>query len=258
MTTTHEPGLVSPDLLALTRSLGRPDRDLVILAEGNTSQLLDDGRLVVKASGSRMRDVCEEDFVVVDQAPLVDLVTSPSSTQADLTDALDAGRVDGLRRRGSIETLVHVAVQAVKPAAFVGHTHPTAMIGLLSSVHAESAFDYAAYSDEAVVIGRPLYVPYAQPGIDLGRVFHARLKGYVDRYGELPQLVTLGNHGIVAIAPTPDGVEAISDMAVKAAQVRTAAYSVGGVVPLSADSVDRFFAREDIGERRGNIARGRL
>ena len=43
--------LVSPELVALTL-LGEPDRDLVILAEGNTSELLDDGRLVVKASGA--------------------------------------------------------------------------------------------------------------------------------------------------------------------------------------------------------------
>jgi rhamnose utilization protein RhaD (predicted bifunctional aldolase and dehydrogenase) len=258
VTAVHEPGLVGDDLLALTRSLGRVERDLVILAEGNTSELLDDGRLVVKASGSRMRDASAEDFVVVDLPPLVDLLTSDSSTQADLTAALDAGTVAGRRRRGSIETLVHVAVQAVAPATFVGHTHPTAMIGLLASIHAETAFDYAAYSDEAVVIGRPLYVPYAQPGIDLGKLFHVRLAAYVERYGDLPQLVTLGNHGIVAIAPTAEGIEAISDMAVKAAQVRTAAYAIGGVVPLSAESVDTFFARDDISERRGNIAQGQL
>lgn len=258
MTATHEPGSVSAELLALTRSLGRPERDLVILAEGNTSELLTDGRLAVKASGSRMLDVAAEDFVVVDLPPLVDLITSATSTQADLTQALDAGIVDGRRRRGSIETLVHVAVQAVRPVPFVGHTHPTAMIGLLASIHAETAFDRAAYSDEAVVIGRPLFVPYAQPGIDLGKLFHARLVEYVETYGDLPQLVTLGNHGIVAIAPTAEGVEAISDMAVKAAQVRTAAYAMGGIRPLDAESVDKFFAREDISERRGNISLGRL
>jgi ribulose-5-phosphate 4-epimerase/fuculose-1-phosphate aldolase len=211
MTADHKPELVSPALLALTRSLGERDRDLVILAEGNTSQLLDDGRLVVKASGARMRDVSADDFVVVDLPPLVDLITSPTATQDDLTAALDAGTINGRRRRGSIETLVHVAVQAVKPAAYVGHTHPTAVIGLLASVCAETAFDYAAYSDEAVVIGRPLFVPYAQPGIDLGKAFFQRLEQYADRHGDLPQLVTLGNHGIVAIAPTAEGIEAISE-----------------------------------------------
>ncbi len=258
MTVKHQPDLVSPDLLGLTRSLGDPRRDLVILAEGNTSQLLEDGRLVVKASGVRMRDVTADDFVVVDLPPLVDLITSDTSTQADLTEALDVGEVNGRHRRGSIETLVHVAVQAVQPTTYVGHTHPTAVIGLLASVHAETAFDCAAYSDEAVVIGRPLYVPYEQPGIDLGKVFYQRLVEYVDRHQHLPQLVALANHGIVAIGPTADGVDAISEMAVKAAQVRTLAYSVGGLTPLRSESVDKFFARVDIAERRGDIAMGQL
>lgn len=258
MSTVHAPELVSDDLVALTRSLGAADRDLVILAEGNTSHRLDDGRLVVEASGSRMRDVTREDFVVVDLPPLVELLTSATATQADLTAALDAGEVGGRRVRGSIETLVHVAVQAVRPTSWVGHTHPTAVIGLLASVHAETAFDRSAYSDEAVVIGRPLFVPYAQPGIDLGRVFHARLVEYVEQNGELPQLVLLANHGIVALAPTADGIEGICEMAVKAARVRTLAYSVGGVAPLSRESVEKFFLRDDIAERRANLSRGEL
>ena len=257
MTATHEP-LVSRDLLELTRALGEPERDQVILAEGNTSQRLPDGRLVVKASGARMRDSAADDFVVVDLPPLVDMLTSTTATQADLTAALDCGEVDGRRRRGSIETLVHVAVQAVQPVEYVGHTHPTEVIGLLASPHAPTAFECAAYSDEAVVIGRPLFVPYAQPGIDLGRVFHARLRAHVDDTGRLPQLVLLANHGIVALAPTAAGVLGIAEMATKAARVRRIAYSLGGLVPLSEDAVDKFFARDDIAERRGNLSEGQL
>ena len=258
MTARHEPALVSADLLALTRSLGDPAKEQVILAEGNTSQLLDDGRLVVKASGSRMRDATADDFVVVDLPPLVDLIRSESATQADLTAALDAGEIDGRRRRGSIETLVHVAVQAVQPAAYIGHTHPTEVVGLLASSQAETAFARAAYSDEAVVIGRPLFVPYAQPGIDLGRLFFQRLVDHVERSGQLPQLVLLANHGIVAIAPTADGVEGLCEMAVKAAKVRRIAWSVGELTPLTDEAIDKFFGRDDIAERRGNLSRGRL
>jgi rhamnose utilization protein RhaD (predicted bifunctional aldolase and dehydrogenase) len=258
MTARHEPARVSADLLALTRSLGDPAKEQVILAEGNTSQLLDDGRLVVKASGSRMRDATADDFVVVDLPPLVDLIRSESATQADLTAALDAGEIDGRRRRGSIETLVHVAVQAVQPAAYIGHTHPTEVVGLLASSQAETAFARAAYSDEAVVIGRPLFVPYAQPGIDLGRLFFQRLVNHVERSGQLPQLVLLANHGIVAIAPTAEGVEGLCEMAVKAAKVRRIAWSVGELTPLTDEAIDTFFGRDDIVERRGNLSRGRL
>ena len=254
MTAVWEPALVGEELVALTRSLGEPSRGLVILAEGNTSQRLPDGRVVVKASGSSMRTAAAEDFVVVDVDPLVELMSSPTATQADLTAALDAGEHAGRRRRASIETLVHVAAQAFAPTPFVGHTHPTAVVGLLASVHAATAWHRHVYSDEAVVVGRPLYVPYATPGIDLGRVYLEALRQHVDAHGELPTLVLLGNHGIVVNAPTAAGVEAVSEMAVKGALVRTAAYSVGGVAPLETASVERFFAREDIIERRARIA----
>jgi rhamnose utilization protein RhaD (predicted bifunctional aldolase and dehydrogenase) len=254
MTAVWDPGLVGEELVALTRSLGERSRARVILAEGNTSQRLPDGRVVVKASGSSMRTATVEDFVVVDVDPLLELMSSPTATQADLTAALDAGEHAGRRRRASIETLVHVAAQAFAPTPFVGHTHPTAVVGLLASVHAATAWHRHVYSDEAVVVGRPLYVPYATPGIDLGRVYLEALRQHVDAHGELPTLVLLGNHGIVVNAPTAAGVEAVSEMAVKGALVRTAAYSVGGVAPLETASVERFFAREDIIERRARLA----
>ncbi|HET8593879.1 MAG TPA: class II aldolase/adducin family protein, partial [Intrasporangium sp.] len=232
--------------------------------EGNTSELLDDGRLVVKASGANLASSTKDDFVLVDVDEVMALVDDPSATQADLTAVLvaeDAPRADGRPRRGSIETLVHAAVarlaREVGGMRFVGHTHPTDVVGLLASVHAADAWARIVYSDEAVVIGHPLYVPYATPGIDLGRLYDARLREYVGVHGRLPQLVLLGNHGIVALAPTTAGVEAVSLMAVKGARVRTAALSVGGVAPLSAADVAKFFARDDVAERRTNLARGR-
>ena len=46
-------------------------------------------------------------------------------------------------------------------------------------------------------------------------------------------------------------------MAVKGARVRATAYAVGGVAPLSDEDVEKFFARDDIAERRANLSRGR-
>lgn len=254
MTCTWNPEFVSPDLLALTHALGRPEKDFVILAEGNTSQRLDDARIVVKASGARMASATAEDFVVCEVAPLVELMDSPLATQQDLISHLDAGEHHGAKRRGSIETLIHVAVQSLRPTQFVGHTHPTALVSLLASVHQESAFDSFVYSDEAIVIGTTLYVPYAQPGIDLGRLFLARLRDYWAEHNDLPSLVLLGNHGIVALADTAGGVEAITEMAYKGAQVRLQALAAGGVKPLSNEAVKAYFEREDMAERRRNLS----
>lgn len=254
MSTFWNPDLVPAALITLTRSLGAPAKDLVILAEGNTSQRLDENRIVVKASGANMASSTAEDFVIAEIAPLFDLITSPHSTQAQLTSVLDAGEHDGKRRRGSIETLIHVAVQVIKPVEFVAHSHPTSVVSLLASVHAEHAFDSAVYSDEAVVLGRPLFVPYAQPGIDLGRIFYERLRVRVEETGELPSLVLLANHGLLAIASTAEGAEAVSLMTVKGARVRLGAYAAGGVVALNDEAVAKYFVREDILERRHQLS----
>lgn len=256
MSTIWSPDLVSPELVVLSRALGDPARDLAILAEGNTSERLADGRVVVKTSGSALSAATAEDFVVVDVAELVHLARDPASTQQDLSAALDAGEHHGRRRRASIETLIHVAPHIFAPTAFVGHTHPTTVVGLLSSIHAATAYSYHLYSDEAVVLGRPLFLPYAQPGIELGRTYLAGLGRHWDEHGEVPALVLLGNHGIVVNAPTAGGVEAVTQMSVKAAAVRIAAYAVGGVVALPAESVTTFFARPDIAERRQALAGG--
>ncbi|HEY0238485.1 MAG TPA: class II aldolase/adducin family protein [Friedmanniella sp.] len=256
MTTIWNPSLVSDELLALTRSLGEPGRDLAILAEGNTSQSLGDGRVVVKASGANLAAATTGDFVVVDVAEVASLLHDERADQDTLTAVLDAGVHHGTHRRASIETLVHAAVHAVSPVEFIGHTHPTAVLGLLASVHAATAYDAPAYSDEAVVLGRPLFVPYAQPGFKLGRLFFDVLRRRVDETGELPALILLGNHGIVATAPTAAGVDGISAMAVKTAQVRLGAYAAGGLVPLPAEGIAEFFARADISERRRDLRSG--
>ncbi|MCS5721010.1 class II aldolase/adducin family protein [Herbiconiux sp. CPCC 203407] len=260
MTTTWHPDLVSDELIALSRSLGDPAKDLVILAEGNTSELLGDGRIAVKASGAYLSETTRADFVVTEIEPLIAVMEDERADQEDLTALLDAGVHDGARRRGSIETLVHAAVQSVQaglseqPAAFVAHTHPTPVVGLLASVHAATAFDEWVYSDEAIVIGTPLFVPYAAPGIDLGRLFLARLRSYADERGALPSAVLLGNHGMLAIADSARAAEAITLMTVKGARVRIDALSAGGVQGLGGDTVSHYFERTDMIERRRNLA----
>ncbi|MDQ1546304.1 MAG: hypothetical protein QOH69_1208 [Actinomycetota bacterium] len=253
MTAHWHPELVSGELLGLTNALGQPERKFAILAEGNTSERLPDGRLVVKASGASLGSATRDDFVTLDVDEIAGILLDPAVDQRSLTDALDSGVHGGVHRRASIESLMHAAVQAVGPVRFIGHTHPTAVLGLVSSIHAATAYDSPAYSDEAVVLGRPLFVPYASPGIQLGRTVYEALKSRVDEDGDMPALIVLGNHGIVAIGPTAEAVEGVTEMAVKGAEVRIAALSTGGLVALPAESMKAFFARDDIAERRRDL-----
>src|SRR5690242_7706177 len=61
-------------LVALTRSLGDPARDLAILGEGNTSAQLDSDAFLVKASGREMRTADADSFVAVSLPRALDVL----------------------------------------------------------------------------------------------------------------------------------------------------------------------------------------
>jgi rhamnose utilization protein RhaD (predicted bifunctional aldolase and dehydrogenase) len=285
---------VPAELVALTRRIGDPAADLVVLAEGNTSVRLGDDRFAVKASGSRMDHAEAGDFVVGELPELVDMLERGGTDQETLSRLLSASdsssqshsreragaaprgrraggeeratehrrsgaapegpasppeRSGGNQIRASIETLVHVVALAAG-ATWVAHTHPTAIVGLLAVREAEELWSAPLFPDEAVVLGEPVWVPYAAPGIALGTAVHAAVRERLDRDGVPPRLVLLGNHGIVALGATAAEVETITTMAVKAARVRSVALGAGTLAPLGIEHARALAGRPDEAARR--------
>jgi len=238
---------VPHELVALTRRIGDPAADLVVLAEGNTSVRLEDDRFAVKASGSRMDTAEAGDFVVGELPELVDVLERGGTDQETLSRLLSAGG-----SRASIETLVHVVALAAG-ATWVAHTHPTAVVGLLAVREAEELWSAPLFPDEAVVLGEPVWVPYAAPGIALGTAAHTAVRDRLDRDGTAPRLVLLGNHGIVALGATAAEVETITTMAVKAARVRSVALGAGTMAPLDRVHARELAARPDEAARRTRL-----
>lgn len=247
---SHRPEIPA-ELVSLTRRLGDPAADLVVLAEGNTSVRLPDGTFAVKASGSRMDNATPADFVIVDPEPLLSALSDPAATQETLTGLLSAEPdAEGRPRRASIETLMHVGALEYGGATWVAHTHPTAVVGLLAVQEAEELWAAPLFPDEAVVVGPPAWVPYTEPGLALGRAVVASISEYADREGVPPRLVLLGNHGIVALGSTPAETEAITTMCVKAARVRSVALGAGRPAPLDDEHARALAGRADEVERR--------
>jgi rhamnose utilization protein RhaD (predicted bifunctional aldolase and dehydrogenase) len=254
MSVHHSPDGVPAELVNLTRKLGDPAADLVVLAEGNTSARLPDGTFAVKASGARMDTAAAGDFVIADPEPLLSALADPRSSQEALTGLLDVGPdAEGRPRRASIETLVHVVALEYGGATWVAHTHPTAVVGLLAVDRAEELWASPLFPDEAVVVGPPAWVPYAEPGLALGRAVVASISEYTDREGHPPRLVLLGNHGIVALGATSAEVEAITTMCVKAARVRSVALGAGRLAPLDSVRSRALAGRTDETERRARL-----
>ena len=256
MTFAARPSEVSAELVALTRRIGDPAADLVVLAEGNTSLRLSGDRFAVKASGSRMDTAEASHFVVGELPELVDVLERGGTDQETLSRLLSVGdgssppeRSGGSQIRASIETLVHVVALAAG-ATWVAHTHPTAVVGLLAVREAEELWSAPLFPDEAVVLGEPVWVPYAAPGIALGTAVHTAVRDRLDRDGVPPRLVLLGNHGIVALGATAAEVETITTMAVKAARIRSVALAAGTMSPLGIDHARELAGRPDEAARR--------
>ncbi len=234
-------------LVTLTRHLAEPERDYVILAEGNSSARIDEETFWVKASGLSMAGIDGSGFVALRFAPLADLLAEEHLTDEEIRARLAAARVDpAATLRPSVEAMLHAAALTVGGACFVGHTHPTAINAILCSRQAEKAVRGRLFPDEIVICGpAPVFVPYVDPGLPLAREVRQRIVAHVEAYGEPPKVLLLQNHGLVALGRDPAEVEAITAMAVKTARVLLGAYALGGPHPLSAEAVARIHTRPD-------------
>jgi rhamnose utilization protein RhaD (predicted bifunctional aldolase and dehydrogenase) len=222
------------DLVALSMELGEPARDYVILSEGNVSARIDWHSFWVTASGVRLGHANEPGAVVaVEAEPLLAALRREGPlNRAGPRGLLRVAQVGGDPGDPgpSIDSFLHAVCLARGGAAFVGHTHPTAVNALLCSDHAEFAYAGPVLPEELAVCGpAPLLLPYAEPGLELGRVALEGFDSFFVRHGEPPRVVLLANHGLVALGATAAEVLAITATMVKGARVRLGALAAGGL-----------------------------
>jgi rhamnose utilization protein RhaD (predicted bifunctional aldolase and dehydrogenase) len=237
-------------IVALSRALGDPARDLAILGEGNTSLRTGRGRMLVKASGASLEAAADADFVELGTAALIALLDDPAADDASVA-GLFARTEAATGRRPSVEAMLHAVCLELGGAEAVGHTHPVPVLALLCSPHAEALATQMLFPDQIVVLGaRPLFVPYVDPGLALARRVREDLEEHVRGHGEPPKAIYLGNHGLFALGRSPEHVLQITAMAVKAARVLAGALAAGGARALDAAAVDRIDTRPDEHYRR--------
>ena len=245
-------------LVEMSRHLGDPALDYVILGEGNSSAKIDGDTFWVKASGAELRIIEASGFVQVRFEPVLALLEQEGVDDHAVKTALEAARVDPeARARPSVETVLHAIALQLEGIRFVGHTHPTAVNALLCSQKAEEAIAGRLFPDEIVYCGpAPIYIPYTDPGVPLARTFRAAIGRYVDHYRENPKVILMQNHGLIALGKTASEVENITAMYVKTARVLLGAYALGGPCFMTPQAVDRIHTRPDEHYRRQEWAGG--
>lgn len=239
-------------LLSLSHELGREDRMLAILGEGNASALVSPGTFLVKASGSNLATLDRGSLTECRPEGLLELLKRKNLGDADVTAALLASRVDPRARIPSVEAVFHAWLLTLPGVRFVGHTHPVAVNGLLCSRWARSFAERRLFPDEIVCCGdASVFVPYTDPGHRLSQAIRRETTRFIQRRGQLPRVILLANHGLIAVGATPQAVLAATLMAEKAARIFAAAAATGAAPRfLSGRQVTRISGRPDEHYRR--------
>ena len=233
-------------LLALSHDLGREDRRLAILGEGNTSARVGDGTFLVKASGSNLSSLAVGNLTECRFSTLLELLDQKKSKDQAVDDALLKSRVIASALKPSVEAMFHAWLLTLPGVHYVGHTHPIAVNSLLCSSHARNFAKRRLFPDEIVCCGpESVLVPYCDPGLKLAQSIRASVELYQRRQGGVPRVILLQNHGLIALGATPNAVLAATLMAVKAAEITLGAIAAGGVRYLSPRHVSRIAGRTD-------------
>src|SRR5215204_3523025 len=168
-------------LLTLSHELGREERKLAILGEGNTSTRVSADTFLVKASGSNLATLAPAGVTECRFADLLPLLKAKKLTDAAIDEKLFASRVSSEARKPSVEAIFHAYLLTLPGVNFVGHTHPIAVNALLCSKHARSFAKRRLFPDEIVCCGpESVFVPYTDPGLKLAQVIRGAVVDYID------------------------------------------------------------------------------
>jgi len=239
------------ELIRLSRDLGREDRRLAILGEGNTSARVSSDTFLVKASGSQLGTLDDAGVVECRFAPLLSMLDDESIGDDAVETGLLASRVDTSARKPSVEAVFHAYLLSLPGMTHVAHTHPIAVNGILCSPRAKDFATKRTFPDEIVCCGsESVLVPYTDPGLVLARTIRAAVTAFIQRTDAPPRVILLENHGLIAPAGSAAGTIVATLMATKAAEIFTNAAALGGPIFLTPENVRRIEGRKDEHYRR--------
>ncbi len=218
------------DLIEISRFAGERF-DLVQAGGGNSSVKLDDGRLLVKASGMALSDVVgADDFCTLQWQPLLDYLDQAQTKYVDIDSsapellaALDSeasGAVNAAlspsARRPSIETLLHCAL-----GKFTLHTHPVVVAAVVCRSDWREVL--------STLFPQALLVPYKTPGAALALVLMQELAKSQWQIGQTA-VIFLENHGLIVAGASKQAVMQTTNEVVDllASRINTGTSSMGG------------------------------
>jgi rhamnose utilization protein RhaD (predicted bifunctional aldolase and dehydrogenase) len=237
---------ITQDLLTLSHEIGREERGLAMLGEGNTSARLSDDTYLVKASGTSLGTLKEQDVVECRTSAILPLLEKDGLTDQEVDDALLASRVDPKAKKPSVEAVFHAWLLSLPGIKFVGHSHATTVNQILCSPRAKDLAERRMFPDEIVCCSvASVFIPLTDPGLKLAQAIRRETEAFVKKHQRQPRVILMQNHGIITLGGTWQSVLAAMLMAEKAARVFMGAAQLGGPVFLSDDAIARIAGRPD-------------
>jgi len=238
-------------LLKLSHDLGRDDRQLSILAEGNTSVKLSTETFLVKASGSNLGTLDESGVVECRADVLLSLLEKNGLEDKEVDRLLLESRVDPKAKKPSVEALFHAYLLSLPEIEFIGHTHATAVNSILCSPRAQEFAAKRICPDEVVCCDvASVFIPYTDPGLKLAQAIRDAVKEHLVRLGRPPRVILMENHGIITLGRSMEAVLSAMLMAEKTAVIWLGAASLGGPNFMSPENITRISGRPDEALRR--------
>jgi rhamnose utilization protein RhaD (predicted bifunctional aldolase and dehydrogenase) len=234
------------DLLTLSHELGREDRGLAMLGEGNTSARLGDDTFLVKASGTCLGTLKEDDVVECRYSALLPMLEKESPTDQQVDDALLAARVDPKAKKPSVEAVFHAWTLSLPGVKFAGHTHATTVNQILCSPRSRDFGEHRMVPDEIVCCGpASVFVPFTDPGLKLAQAIRRETEAFIQKQQCQPRVILMQNHGLITLGGTWQSVLSSMLMAEKAAKIFMGAAALGGPVFFSREDIARIAGRPD-------------
>jgi rhamnose utilization protein RhaD (predicted bifunctional aldolase and dehydrogenase) len=234
------------ELMTLSHEIGREDRGLAMLGEGNTSVRVGDETFLVKASGTCLGTLKEDDVAECRLDALLPLLEKERMSDQEMDDALFAARVNPRAKKPSVEAVFHAWLLTLPGVKFVGHSHATSVNQILCSPRAHDFARQRMFPDEIVCCGpASVLVPYTDPGLKLAQALRSHTEEYVKKHQCQPRVILMQNHGIITMGATWQAVLAAMLMAEKAAKIFVGAAAMGGPVFFSKANVERIAGRPD-------------
>jgi ribulose-5-phosphate 4-epimerase/fuculose-1-phosphate aldolase len=200
--------------------LAREISDYTICGEGNVSVRVDENTFLIKASGTSLHTLSEEDLTLCNT---------------------NGAQIELLHKKPSIETSFHAWIMKTFPNInFIAHTHPPHTTKVLCT-EPSILYDFAEhrwFPDQIVRNGvKSCVVPYAPPGEAILRLVEKHVSKFVDKEGYFPKLILLQNHGIITASSSMKDCAAATLMCEKSAEIFVGAHALGGVHFLTPEQV---------------------